>query len=103
MTTGTPSLADLGIGRLFDLVPDPLIVGDVHDGSSVAWNAAAAAAFGYPRDSMGQVSLDDLVPDRLRAADRSGLAAYRDGSGGALVGLPVLVEVPPRRADGPEI
>ncbi|MCA1712913.1 MAG: HAMP domain-containing histidine kinase [Actinobacteria bacterium] len=103
MTADAPSLDQLGIGRLFDLVPDPVVVGDTASGTIIAWNTAAVATFGYSREEALTLSLAALVPDRLRAAHRDGLAAYAAGGGGALVGAPGLVEVPGLRADGQEI
>jgi PAS domain S-box-containing protein len=95
-----PTLAELGIGRLFDLVPDAVVVGDVSSGLVVAWNPAAELMFGYPaKDAVG-MPLERLVPADVREAHLHGLARYRAGDGGHLTGSRELVELPAMHADG---
>ena len=95
-----PTLAQLGIGRLFDLVPDAVVVGDVSSGQVVAWNPAAEHMFGYPAAEAVGMPLELLVPAELRAAHLEGLARYGAGRGGHLTGSNELVELPALRADG---
>jgi PAS domain S-box-containing protein len=95
-----PTLAELGIGRLFDLVPDAVVVGDVESGLVVAWNPAAELMFGYAaRDAVG-MPLERLVPAELRDAHLRGLSRYRAGDGGHLTGSRELVELPALHSDG---
>ncbi|MDX6199696.1 MAG: hypothetical protein QOJ79_2847 [Actinomycetota bacterium] len=95
-----PTLSQLGIGRLFDLVPDAVVVGDVSSGQVVAWNPAAEQLFGYPvPDALG-MALELLVPPELRQAHLEGLARYGAGHGGHLTGSSELVELPALHADG---
>jgi PAS domain S-box-containing protein len=99
----TPLLAELGIGRLFDLVPDAVVVGDVAAGRVVAWNSAATALFGYDADTALGMALELLVPTHLREAHLAGLARYAAGGGGHLTGSGELIELPALRADATEL
>ncbi|GAC1608815.1 MAG: hypothetical protein NVS3B26_07330 [Mycobacteriales bacterium] len=95
-----PTLAELGIGLLFDVVPDAIVVGDMTEGRVVAWNVAATAMFGYDRDDAMGLAIEVLVPAELREAHLAGLARYAAGAGGHLTGSSSLVELPALRADG---
>ena len=95
-----PTLTELGIGRLFDLVPDAVIVGDVESGLVVAWNPSAEAMFGYAAGDALGMPLERLVPAELREAHLQGLARYRAGGGGHLTSSRELLELPALRADG---
>lgn len=95
-----PTLAELGIGRLFDLVPDAVVVGDVPSGRVVAWNPAAELIFGHSAADAIGMELDRLVPPELRQAHLDGLARYAAGEGGHLTGSRELVELPALHADG---
>lgn len=100
MDGSSPTLAPLGIGRLFELVADAVVVGDVMSGCVVAWNSAAEQLFGYDaREAIG-MGLERLVPGHLRAAHLAGLARYAAGHGGQLTRTRELVEVPALHADG---
>lgn len=101
--TDQVSLSTFGIGRLFALVPDPVIIGDTESGTVVAWNDAAEATFGYTRAEATGMPIDLLVPEELRDAHRAGLATWGVGGGGHLVGAPELVELPAVCADGRRI
>ena len=69
---------DLGIGRLFESVRDAVIVADAGSGGIVLWNPAAEEIFGYTAAEALGMGVEDLVPDRLRARHRAGMAGYRD-------------------------
>jgi hypothetical protein len=100
MDVAVPTLAELGIGRLFHLVPDAVVVGDTASGLIVAWNPAAEQTFGYPASEAVGMRLDELVPPELREAHLAGLVRYRAGLGGHLTGSRELVELPALHADG---
>ncbi len=68
---------DLGIGRLFERVRDAVIVADAATGTIVLWNPAAETLFGYTAAEVVGRSIELLVPERLRARHREGLARYR--------------------------
>jgi PAS domain S-box-containing protein len=67
---------DLGIGRLFGLLRDAVIVADASTGLIVLWNAAAESLFGYSADEARGQSIELLVPEPMRAAHRAGLQHY---------------------------
>ena len=98
-----PTLAELGIGLLFDVVPDAIVVGDMTEGRVVAWNVAATAMFGYDRAEAMGLAIETLVPAELREAHLAGLARYAAGAGGHLTGSSSLVELPALRADGSQL
>lgn len=100
MQVAAPTLAELGIGRLFDLVPDAVVIGDVATGRVVAWNEAATLTFGHSEAEAVGMPLERLVPAELRAAHLAGLAQYAGGAGGRLTGSRELVELPALHADG---
>src|SRR5947207_1808812 len=93
---------DIGIGRLFESIRDAVVVADVDSGRIVLWNAAAAALFGHCDDAAVDQPLEMLIPERLRAQHRAGLARYRATGKGAYIGTPRVLEQPALRADGEE-
>ena len=94
---------DFGIGALFWRVPEGVIVGDADTGRIVLWNPAAEALFGYPAAEAIGLPLAVLVPDRLKAQHQAGLARYRAGAAGSIVGAGHAVELPALRKGGEEI
>jgi PAS domain S-box-containing protein len=97
------ALSEFGIGRLFDLIRDAVVLGEADGGRIVLWNSAAEAVFGYPRSEALGMPLEELVPERLRARHRAGLAGYAATGRGALIDSGGAIEVPARRKDGAEI
>ena len=85
---------DLGFGRLFDQIRDAVIVADVQTGRIVLWNPAATAIFGYTHDEACGMSLDALIPERLRARHHAGIARYRATGHGPYVDAHCLVLEP---------
>lgn len=94
---------DLGIGRLFWTMRDAVVVGDVSTGLVVLWNPAAEHLFGWPATAIVGQPIERLVPERLRAAHRAGLARYAATGHGARIDGGGPVEVPALRRDGTEI
>lgn len=84
--------------QLFESVPDALVIVD-HDGRILMANQNAAGLFGYPDNGLVGLSVEDLVPEEVRARHRTYRIGYMQqprvrpmGSGGmTLVG---------RRSDG---
>lgn len=95
-----PTLTQLATSKLFDLVPEAVVIGNVTSGLVVAWNRAAEQTFGYPSSVAIGMPIESLVPPELREAHLAGLARYRAGRGGALTGSHDLVELPALHADG---
>ncbi len=78
MSSGILSPQDWGIGRLFDEVRDAIVVMDAHSGEILLWNPAASKIFGYSLSEALGMRVEELVPERLRARHREGLARYLD-------------------------
>lgn len=95
--------ADFGIGRLFDLVPDAVIVGEAGSGRVVLWNRGAEEVFGYPATEAVGMDLADLVAPDLRAAHLRGVAGYVAGERGRVIDSLSTAEVRARHRDGREL
>jgi PAS domain-containing protein len=58
---------DLGIGHLFGEVRDAVIVANATTGRIVLWNPSATEVFGYTHSEALEMSVEDLVPEHLKA------------------------------------
>ncbi len=94
---------DLGMGRLFESVRDAVIVADADTGRMVLWNPAAAKIFGYSSAEALGMSVEELVPDYLRARHRAGMARYRDTGHGRYIDSSEPLDLPAVRKTGEEI
>jgi PAS domain S-box-containing protein len=94
---------DLGIGRLFASIRDAVIVAEASSGRIVLWNPAAEEIFGYPLSEALGLNIDALVPERLKARHRAGMARYRDTGHGPYVDSNELLDLPALRKGGEEI
>src|SRR5918992_54809 len=105
-STGVPtalSAEDFGFGRLFWLIRDAVIVGDASTGRIVLWNPAAEALFGYTAEEAVGMSIEALIPEKLRARHQAGLACYNRSGVGSIIGSDVPVALPALRKDRTEI
>ena len=94
--------SDLGIGRLFSVVGDSVIIGEVSTGRIVLWNAAAQGMFGYSaREAVG-MPIENLVPASFRDRHRIGFMRFATTGETTLVGTGRAAEVPALRRDGSE-
>jgi PAS domain S-box-containing protein len=64
---GGRAVVTVEAGRLFDAVPDALLIAN-RSGEIVHVNVGAEEMFGYPRDELLGRPVETLVPERLRAA-----------------------------------
>lgn len=96
-------LASLGIGRLFEFIPDGIIVAELDTETILGFNGGAERIFGYAAEEAKGMPLESLVPERLRSAHRAGIAAYRLSGSGRLIDTGDPVELPALRRDGSEI
>ena len=94
---------DLGMGRLFESVRDAVIVADADTGGMVLWNPAAEEIFGYSAAEAIGMSVEELVPARLKALHRAGMAGYRDTGHGQYVDSNTVLALPAVRKGGGEI
>jgi diguanylate cyclase (GGDEF)-like protein/PAS domain S-box-containing protein len=100
---GTRPDDEFGIGELFGVVPDAVVVGDAATGRVVRWNPAAAAMFGFAPGEGPGLLIEDLVPDSMRAAHRAGMERLAHGEPTPLIDSETIVELPARRKDGTEL
>ena len=94
---------DLGMGHLFESVRDAVIVADANTGSMVLWNPAAEAIFGYSTAEALGMSVEELVPDYLKARHRAGMAGYRDTGHARYIDSNTALDLPAVRKSGEEI
>ncbi len=94
---------DYGIGRLFWTLQDAVIVADAATGRITLWNPAAESMFGHSAGEVVGRPLEIIIPERLRAAHRAGLARFHREGRGPLVDSSTPFEVPAVRRDGTEI
>jgi PAS domain S-box-containing protein len=97
------TLASLGIGRLFEFIPDGIVVAELDSETIRAMNRGAERIFGYSAEEAEGMALELLVPERLRSAHRGGIAAYRSSGSGRIIDQGDPVELPALRRDGGEI
>jgi PAS domain S-box-containing protein len=92
-----------GVRRHTENLRDAVIVADLHTDRIALWNSAAAALFGYALDEARALPIPALVPERLRARYRSGLARYRETGHSPYLDTPEALELPALRKDGAEV
>ncbi len=100
---GTLAPRDLGMGRLFESIRDAVIVADANTGRMVLWNPAAEKIFGYSSAEALGMSVEELVPDYLRARHRAGMAGYRNTGRGRYIDSNAVLDLPALRKGGEEI
>src|SRR4028118_1995681 len=94
---------DRGMGRRFESVRDAVIVADANTGRMVLWNPAAETIFGYSTTEALGMSVEELVPDYLKARHRAGMAGYRDTGHGRYIDFNAVLVLPAVRKGGEEI
>ena len=94
---------DLGIRRLFESIRDAIIVADAHTGRIALWNTAAESIFGYSRAEAQGMSVEELIPDYLKARYRAGMAGYRKTGRGSYIDSNTVLDLPAVSKTGEEI
>jgi PAS domain S-box-containing protein len=95
---------DLGLGKLFEMIRDGVIVADAKTQRIVLWNAAATGIFGYPpSEALGGMLVEDLVPERFKAQHRAGMDRYLETGRGRYLDANRLLDLPARAKTGEEI
>jgi PAS domain S-box-containing protein len=94
---------DLGFGKLFERIQDAVIVADANSQRIVLWNAAAAKMFGHSASEALKMRVEDLVPEPLKDAHRTGIARYARTGQGRYIDSAAPLDLPAVRKDGEEI
>ena len=95
---------DLGLGKLFEMVRDGVIVADARTQRIVLWNSAATGIFGYsPSEALGGMLVEDLVPERFKAQHRAGMSRYLETGRGRYLDANRLLDLPALAKTGEEI
>ncbi len=77
--------ADLGFGTLLNDIRDAVIVGEAVTEKIVLWTRAASLLFGYSEAEVLGKPIHILVPPRVRARHRAGLAHFSATGEGPLM------------------
>src|ERR687890_1931642 len=94
---------DLGFGTLFERIRDGVIVADAKTQRIVLWNAAAAKMFGYSASEALELRVEELVPEPLNAAHRTGITRYAKTDHGRYIDYDAPLDLPAVRKNGQEI
>jgi PAS domain S-box-containing protein len=93
----------LGIGKLFEMVRDAVVVAEAETQRMILWNPAAERVFGYPASEAIGLRVEALVPDQLKEEHRSGMARYSRTGHGPYIDSNEPLELPTVRKDGHQI
>jgi PAS domain S-box-containing protein len=94
---------DLGIGKLFWMIRDAIIVAEARSQQIVLWNPTATKIFGYSASEALELRIEALVPEPLKAAHRTGIARYAETGQGTYIDSDVPLELPALSKSGEEI
>src|ERR687898_929611 len=94
---------DLGFGRLFERIRDAVIVADAKTQHIILWNAAAAKMFGYSGTEALTMRVEELVPESLKDAHRTGITRYARTGHGRYIDSDAPLDLPAVRKNGQEI
>ena len=78
--------AEARMHAVIESANDAIVTTDIR-GAIVSWNAAAERIFGYTGEEAARMTLSELIPERLREADRGGLERAADSGKFYLAGL----------------
>lgn len=99
MTTIPDILIDHDASWLMDIAADAMLIIDA-DGRILMANPAAACLFGYTQDEFAQLLIEDLIPQRFRAAHGDKRAEYAKQPESRTMGA--LLDIFALRKDGSE-
>jgi PAS domain S-box-containing protein len=94
---------ELGFGKLFEMIRDGIIVAEAKTQRVVLWNSAATAIFGYSPEEALRLRVEDLVPERLKAPHRAGIARYHRTGRGRYTEANKVLDLPAVAKSGEEI
>jgi PAS domain S-box-containing protein len=94
---------DLGFGKLFERIQDAVIVAEASTQRILLWNAAAAKMFGHSASEALKMRVEDLVPEPLKDAHRTGITRYARTGQGRYIDSDAPLDLPAVRKNGQEI
>lgn len=94
--------ADVGLGRLFHLIHEAVIVADTSDDRILLWNPAAEQMFGYTQEEALSMPLAALVPPDLRDRHLNAIKRFNESGPGPLIKDGKPIELSALRKDGSE-
>jgi PAS domain S-box-containing protein len=95
--------ADLGLGSLFELVHDAVVVAGLSSGEIVLWNPGAERLFGYtPAEVIGQ-PVHILMPPGIAHLHHAAVGRYIQTGRGLIINADAPVEVPAVTKDGTDL
>src|ERR671921_2695136 len=103
MTSERVRPEDLGFGRLFERIRDAVIVADAETQRIVLWNAAAAKMFGHSAPEAMKMRVEELVPESLKDAHRTGITRYARTGHGRYIDSDAPLDLPAVKKSGQEI
>jgi diguanylate cyclase (GGDEF)-like protein/PAS domain S-box-containing protein len=94
---------DLGIGVLFDLIQEAVVVADTAVDRILLWNKAAETLLGYSKEEALSMPLRALVPLYLRYQHLAGIKRFNETGPGPLLQTGKPVELAALLKDGSEL
>jgi PAS domain S-box-containing protein len=94
---------DLGIGSLFQRIGEAVIVADASTGRIVLWNGAATEIFGYSSQEALGLSVEDLIPEHLKAQLRARMVRFRETGRETHINSHQLLDLPAVHKEGRKI
>jgi PAS domain S-box-containing protein len=94
---------ELGFGKLFEMIRDGIIVAEAKTQRIILWNSAATAIFGYSPEEALRLRVEALVPERLKAPHRAGIARYHRTGRGRYTEANKVLDLPAVAKSGKEI
>ena len=84
---------DFGPSQLSGSIPEAVVVADAASGRILLWNRAAEQMFGYTVAEAMALTVDALVPERLRPRHVAGRSNYASTGAGSLIEDSVPLEL----------
>jgi diguanylate cyclase (GGDEF)-like protein/PAS domain S-box-containing protein len=97
------SPGDVGLGRLFDLIQEAVVVADTAADKILLWNHAAENLFGYSKEEALAMPLHALVPPYLRDEHLHGVRHFNEVGPGPLLKRGEPIELAGLSKDGSEV
>lgn len=95
--------SDVGLGQLFTLTREAVVVGNVETGRIALWNPAAERLFGWSAAEAVGRPLEILIPPAIMRLHQAGLDLYRQTGHGTVIESHRRFEVPALTMRGEEI